>query len=296
MPWLRSVCTGLALVLCALAALAQTPQQTPLLYAAERDGQRVFVFGSIHLGVDGMYPLPATVLDAFDAADALALELVLDEIDAATMQRALATYAKLPPGQSLAGVMPDALWWRTQAAADALGLSVAELATSRPWYVATQLVLLKLAQSGFRMEQGVDQHLASRARRLGKRVLALENLYEQMNAFASMDPQTEQSYLALTLDELPDMQPYAARLLGAWWRGDAAAINELGNEQIRIAGGEALYQRLMVARNRRMVTRIMTAATRYPTLFVTVGVAHLVGEGDLISMLKDAGYRMTPLP
>ena len=48
---------------------------TPLLYKVTgENGGTVWLFGSIHVGIEEMSPFPAYVLDAYNEADALAVE------------------------------------------------------------------------------------------------------------------------------------------------------------------------------------------------------------------------------
>ena len=52
---------------------------TPLLYkATSENGGEVWLFGSIHVGNDDMYPLPDYVNNAYNEADSLAVEVDSD--------------------------------------------------------------------------------------------------------------------------------------------------------------------------------------------------------------------------
>ena len=55
--------------------VSQSSTVTPLLYRVTDDsGNTIWLFGSIHVGRENYYPLPDYVLDAFESADALAVE------------------------------------------------------------------------------------------------------------------------------------------------------------------------------------------------------------------------------
>ena len=52
---------------------------------------------------------------------------------------------------------------------------------------------------------------------------------------------------------------------------------------------EALYQRLLVARNRRFAAAIAQMAKGRRRIFVVVGVGHLVGPQGVPTLLRQAG-------
>ena len=289
------VLAAFGLLLHSAGAWSQVPALSPLLFVAKQDVRTAYLFGSIHLGVDGMYPLPEYVRQAFAASETVAFELILDELDSSAVAEAIREHAELAPGVTLEDVLPAQLWRRAHRVGSDLGLQAKRFQSFRPWYLATQVALAKLRLSGYRLDQGVDLQLLKQARGARKWVLGLESFAEQVDAFGSMTTAAEIDYLAAALDGLDDTGTHAAALLGAWWRGESLAIEDYANRQIREAGGEGLYQRLIVARNRVMTRRIMAALERHPSLFVTVGVAHLVGPDALLEHMRAEGFKVTPV-
>ena len=52
----------------------------------------------------------------------------------------------------------------------------------------------------------------------------------------------------------------------------------------------AIYERLLVARNRNWLPQLEALFNRSGRAFVVVGAAHLIGPDGLIAMLKAKGY------
>ncbi len=71
-----------------------------------------------------------------------------------------------------------------------------------------------------------------------------------------------------------------------WLAGDADALGELMNEEM---DDPALYERLLVNRNRNWVNWIENRLEEPGTVFIAVGAGHLAGEGSVQQILAERG-------
>jgi uncharacterized protein YbaP (TraB family) len=77
-------------------------------------------------------------------------------------------------------------------------------------------------------------------------------------------------------------------LTKAWQTGDAPTVERIVLQDMKKE--PAIYQRLLVARNRNWLPQLEALFNRSGRAFVVVGAAHLIGPDGLIAMLQAKGY------
>src|SRR5262249_2449578 len=140
---------------------------------------------------------------------------------------------------------------------------------------------------------GVDRYLAERASKSGKPISGLETFESQMSIFDGLSAREQESMLRETLEEMDQLQKSAERIVQAWLTGDTASL-----EESLLSGMRAypdLYQRLLVARNRRWLPQIEALIKQGGNALIVVGAAHLVGKDGLIELLRQQGYTVEQL-
>ncbi len=105
-----------------------------------------------------------------------------------------------------------------------------------------------------------------------------------------MDTQAE--YLMSSLEQAHDMPKEVDDMVHAWQRGDTAWLeSELKSD---LGRDPAVYQSLLVARNRKWISRIEALLDDDKNYLVIVGTAHLVGRDSVIELLKKDGVARHP--
>lgn len=172
--------------------------------------------------------------------------------------------------------------------AQGLGLDLRKLEPFKPWVVAIMLTALQLQKLGFDPKYGVDRHFFERAQAANKPVIGLETPESQFSVFDQMSPKQQELMLLQTLRDLELFETGVQRLLGAWNTGDEKLLEAL------ILGGfkehPELYQRVMLDRNRQWLPSLEGFLAQSEVHMVVVGAGHLVGQGNLIELLKQRGY------
>jgi uncharacterized protein len=277
----------------AFTALAADSSERSVLWSVRGEHNTVYLLGSIHVLRPGDGELPRAALEAYADAEKLVMEIDLDDPAVAdpaalldTMQRA----ALLPEGESLRSALGDD-YAEIAGRARESGLELAALERFAPWFVATMLLQLELAQRGFRPELGIEQQLAERAVRDGKPIEGLETAGQQFAVLAGLPLPEQKRFLMMSLAESGRLDAEIEDLLAAWRSGDAEALEDL----LAAAFEEfpELYRPLTEDRNRAWVERLEELLEDRDDYLVVVGALHLVGRHSVVDLLRQRGRVVT---
>jgi uncharacterized protein len=247
----------------------------------------VYLLGSIHVLRESDYPLPPAMLEAYADSKALLMEVDLEEMNSQEVQSEMLTSAMLPDGKTLPGILGGARYARAADLAREVGVDLSTFDQFAPWFVAEAISELQLTQLGFAPESGVEMYFMNKARGDGKSVTGLETVHDQISLFENMSMDAQAGYLVSSLEEAHDLPKEVASMVLAWKHGDAQWFeNEMQSEFGR---DPALYQSVLVARNRKWLPKIEALLREDKNYLVIVGTGHLVGQGSVIDLLKKDG-------
>jgi uncharacterized protein YbaP (TraB family) len=171
--------------------------------------------------------------------------------------------------------------------AAALGLPIEPLKRFKPWSLALMLTQMEWQKAGFDGELGLDRHFYDRARSDGKRVQGLETAEFQIAQLDGIPMALQERMLAEAVDDVDSEMANISTLARAWKTGDAATVERIVLEDMKKE--PAIYERLLVARNRNWLPQLEALFNRAGRAFVVVGAAHLIGSDGLIAMLRARG-------
>jgi uncharacterized protein len=248
----------------------------------------LYILGSIHVLRDSDYPLPAAVEDAYAHAKNLVMEIDLDDLDMAGLQQEMLSAASLPEGQTLSGVLGAARFDRAQKLVSALGLDLGMFEPFAPWFAAESISQLQLMSLGFAPDAGIEMHFAGLAKNDHKTIEGLETAADQVELFRSMPMSKQADYLMASLDEAKDLPKEVNEMVAAWKVGNTSWIDQHLNGEL--GRDPALYESVLVARNRKWVPRLLALLSGTQDTLVIVGAGHLVGRGSVIDLLHQRGF------
>jgi uncharacterized protein YbaP (TraB family) len=248
----------------------------------------VYLAGSIHLLPEADAALPPAFARAYADSARLVMELDLGKLDPADALGTLLQHGGLPEGTNLREVVGAPRYARTSAAAAALDLPAASMDQEAPWMVALQLTELEYARLGLDPQQGVEQQLLRRALADHKSTAGLESLADEMGVFEALTPAAQLRFLDMVLDDLDDTRNETRTVLAAWRRGDAARLATLLAAEYH--SFPALYDALVMDRNRHWLPEIERLLQGDENCLVVVGALHLVGAGGLLEALRRDGF------
>lgn len=245
-----------------------------------------YLFGTMHSEDPQITQLPGAVERAFERANGVTLEVVMD------MQSLLAMSAAfmLTDGSTLESHVGPRLYRRTVKAMADHGQAEMVVAMMKPWAVAVTL-MMPPSKTGMVL----DLMLYQRAVAAGKPVTGLESPDEQMNVFDSMSKQDQLDLLKDALDHQKDMQQMLGALKKAYLSRDLKRMVEISDKSMHDSSSaikERFSTQLIDERNHRMAERMQSQLLR-GNEFIAVGALHLPGDQGLLNLLTERGYRLT---
>jgi len=276
------------LLACLVLLLPVSAFAHPALWVVKRADTTIYLFGTVHLlpnDTDWRYP----ALDrALAASDSLTIELTDD--GPAHMQALVLQYG-LDPAHPLTDKLSPRENATLASAAQTAGVpgGVRTLQIMRPWLAALTLAVTPLLKAGLDPAHGVDKLLKEQMLAAGKPVNGLETAEQQIRFLADLPPAVELAFLRATLHDAGKGSTELTELIDAWKDGDTAAIAKLEDEDLR-QREPALYQRLLVERNRHWAGKIVAMLQKPGTIFIAVGAAHLAGPDSVQAQLRKLGF------
>ncbi len=285
-----------------LDTAAATSNARNVLWRIERDGRPAsHLLGTIHLTDPRVNVLSDRLRAVLDEVHTVALEVA--DLSPEAMADAMAKSGGLltfGDGRRLDTLLTAEEIAGVERTLVASGLPAAAAPMFKPWVVSLMLAVSdcerRKVQSG---KLVLDARIASLAHQAGKSVVGLETIESQLDAMASLPDKTQLDMLRAGLryiDRTDDnmetlLQLYLGRELGIAWPLQIALAEKVGIGKQAFAEFE---QRLVIDRNLRMSETAQPLLDKGGVL-IAVGALHLPGEHGLVSLLRKAGYTLTPI-
>lgn len=286
-----------ALLLFCLLPLSALADSQPLLYrVTDENGSEIYLFGTIHVGNEALYPLSGQVLSAMDACDILAVEVDLVwemEHPEELLKYAMDIYYTDDTRAE------DALGMElVEQAADALGMDKRLVNGMKPYAILSLLEEKAVSDALLSSDLGVDQYLIRRAREKGMEVRALETLEEQFSLLHSMSNALT-GYQIMLYASYPEQAALSTlQLLDAWNKGDRAmliAMLESEDENMPLPQElrqefESFNRKMYGDRDAAFVQMAQNFLKQDEKVFFAVGAAHVAGTDGMADQLEKLGY------
>ena len=281
----------LGLFLMAAQALAV---ERGALFKVTGKGNTLYLYGTIHAGKPGYYPLEPRIRQALAGASTLALEVDVardpDAVAAAFREHGL--FAAGSPGYA---ALPAKRRQGLEAALRRQGVDPAAVAHIKPWMLATMLALTDLAKLGYDPTLGVDAHLARLAR--GKAHIAeLESVQYQAALLDRLPLATQWSLLEETLAHMASGQQLreTRELFDAWEHADVKALDAIA---ARVASddsvsGKFMREAVLEERNGPMADKLAALLAHENNAVAAVGLLHLLGKRGVPELLRQRGLQV----
>lgn len=266
------------------------------LWKATRNGQSVYLLGSIHVGRPEMYPLHGSVMQAFNQSDVLMVEVNTHAVNQLELARQVSDIGMYPEGITLKKKIPEKLWEQLVSTAKALNVPEIMFQRQKPWLASMTLTTAMIAKSGYQADYGIDKYFLKQATDINKEIVELESIASQMALFSNFSDDEQLSLLSNGLKELKQGTVLFDKLVAAWGNGDHQALEKLSRGSMGINEKESsLYKVMITDRNQAMAQKILKAMQDTRKYFVVVGAAHLVGRQGVPALLKAQGFAIEEL-
>jgi uncharacterized protein YbaP (TraB family) len=271
-----------------MLGLTMPAHAAPALWEVRDNDSAIWLFGSFHILPEGT-PWRTPLFDSILAeADGIVLEtdtgpMAMAEIGAAAFARGIYT-----DGTLLTDVIDEGLEAQLRRHAESIGMPLGPILAMRPWMATNAITVAALAAEGF-ADQGVEYALQPEL--AAERLIFLETGSQQLDVLAGAPEDEQIAMLQATLDELDELPGLMAQMLASWSNGTPDELSELF--LMEMGGFEAAFlERLIYARNRTWIAPMRAMLAGNEENLVIVGAAHLIGDGSVLDLLQDAGYRI----
>jgi len=290
----RGLARGLAgaLLLASLGGVARADGAS--VWSVKGDRNTVYFAGSVHALPQDQANISPQLERAYEASDALVMEVDLDDLNPLEAVEFITTRGTLEGTETLSDVVGSARYKTVAAMAESIGLPEIAIAKLEPWAAAMVLTQVALMKTGYDPQLGIDMQLTERARADGKPIEGLETIEDQLGIFDSRSTSEQVSFLLDAADDVPAMHADLDRLIKAWRVGDLDALErEMQKER---AHAPALYDQLLGVRNRAWMPKLEALFEQDRDYLVVVGTLHFVGRDGLLQLLSRAGHKPVTLP
>lgn len=286
-PW-HGLSLAALTILTALPAWADSA-----VWVLRGEHNTIYLAGSVHALPANDSTLPSTVERAYAEAEALVMEIDLDDLNPAEAAQFMLERGVLPAEKSLRDWLTEEQFSTILKLTTSLGIPAANVERLEPWAAALFITQLALMRSGFDAQLGVDQQLAQRAKRDQKPITGLETLTQQLQVFDGQSYEEQVQFLQLSSVESAAMTEQLHQMIAAWRAGDLEALASELDEAF--AGTPNLYAALLKARNEAWVPQILDLRSAKDDYLVVVGALHLAGKDSVVRLLEARGVKLERL-
>ncbi len=284
----------IAFSLCISFQEAGAQSRKSFLWKVQSKTNTVYVLGSIHYLKKEMYPLDEKIEKAFDQSNIVGVEADVGNISKVDVQK-LVESAFYSGDETLGKHLSPEAYELVKKQLTELGASLEAANKYRPWFLALSLASLEILKLGFDPNYGIDRYFLSKATEK-KKIVELESLDYQINLFSALSEKDQELFLLYTLKDINVLEQELDKLIKAWTAGDEKGIESIMTRSIKEDKKLIpIYEKLVIERNKKMVSKIEEYLKEKETFFVIVGAGHLVGNQGIIELLKGKGFLLEQL-
>jgi uncharacterized protein YbaP (TraB family) len=271
---------------CSCVSSPASNQSGSSVWKISKDGNSLFLGGSIHVLRSDDFPLPKEFDRAFSQSSMLVLEADIEQMADEGIAQYLATRMILPGGKTLASILDFDTYEMLKVKCEEYGFPVDSVSQLKPSVIMTMLTMLEIQKFGF-VQQGVDAYYLEKAKKVKKPRGFLETIETQIDMIVTMGDGYENDYVKYSLYDMDSTENELADIVSEWKKGDTTsterAILEMKSQW------PVLYKTMLADRNAAWLPRINEYLASGSPVLVIVGLAHLHGPDGLLKQLAVSG-------
>lgn len=276
---------------------------TPKMWAItnRENNNKIYLMGSIHIGVKEMYPLPKIIESAFAESKVLAVETNILETEK-DMEKALEmlNYLAYTDGSTLSKQIGEEAYDKLAKIGKKYGYNIDYFDYFMPIFHVMYLEEVMVEKTKFSYNYGVDRYFLNKATKDKMKIKDIENSMDIYKAFGNMSAETQKFLIMDFINEYDktDFNEEANKTVKAWINGDYKAILEDDTNWLEGLSGDDLKAAnefldiLQVKRNVNMADKVIEYLNTDEIHFYIVGAAHFPGDTGILKLLEDRGYEV----
>ena len=246
-----------------------------------------FLFGTFHLLCKQDIHFSDQLKKAFNYSDEIYMELDMD--DPSTMLGGM-LYMNMRGDTTLSDLYTAQEYTRLKKYfSDTLKMPLTLLQKAKPYFL---VALLYPRMMNCSSPAGVEEELVKLAKDDKKDIQGLETMQFQASVFDSIPYEWQAKELLKNIDSFSVNKQEFGAMVDFYKKQEMDSIKTmLGKSEF---GSDKYDDLLLNDRNKKWVKKLDTIMKK-ESVFVAVGAGHLVGDQGLISLLRNQGYKVTPL-
>lgn len=260
-----------------------------VFYKIEHESQpTAYLFGTMHMICHANASIPNAVTSAFANATQLVVEIDLTD---SAQQRYLQQHVTQQPADYLQRhLTQDQQAILQEIIEDDLGYPYHQLKNLRPIFI-NALFLQHFLECDSKPLL-LDEMLTQQAQGNLKAIVGLETVAEQLALFDSISLQEQVQALYDMATNPQQNRDDLQELQAVYLDDDGDKLYEVMSNQ---ADFDTFEQSFLSQRNKNWLANLPTLIASQPT-FIAVGAGHLGGSEGLLTLLRQHGYKITPIP
>ena len=274
-------------VICIVATATTVAQDNSLLYKVERnDIKTSYVFGTFHMLPKADFELKDKVITAFDASELVVMELDMDDPN---MQSAMMGVSMIAGDDSLQNHMTTEEFNTLDEYFTAkMGVGMANFNKLKPFVVSSMLMMAHLGKD----MASYETTLMAMAKDSSTEIKGLETIEFQMAMFDGQSYEDQIDDIIKMLTEDGGVGGYFDKMIAVYKTENIEGLYKLMDEYFEY--DKAMQAKLLDERNQNWIPKI-GEYSKSQKVFYAVGSGHLGGEQGVIKLLREAGYKVTPI-
>jgi len=258
------------------------------LWQISKNGNTLYLGGTIHVLKKEDYPLPVEFDNAFKKADTLVFETNIEEAQTPEFGEKVAEMLTYPAGKSLKDALNAKTFNALKNYLAERNIPIDKFLNFKPSMVVLIITIIEFKRMGM-VDIGVDQYFYNKAKHANKKIGYFETIDEQLELLRSMGQGNENKMILSTLNDMKRMDSMMAVIKSAWLTGDENKMAEVTLVEMMRDYPE-IYKMMLVDRNNNWMPHIERMMRDKKIEMVLVGALHLVGKDGLLHQLRNKGY------
>ena len=244
-----------------------------------------YIYGTIHIQDSRVFAFDSTVWRCFNSCEALAVEVLLDQLDYSVVREQM----MMPKGQSIAKMLSKEDFAILDSLCKAkMGVGALFLSNMKPFFLSSALQQADLPREE---PLALDLFFLQQARNRGMYCYGLEEYMDQIKSTDAISIDDQLKILRQTLHETADVAASFDSLVVAYLAFDMTMISKMLTDTTLPDN----FDKVLVDKRNKTMYKGFRKIAKKQHVFCAVGAAHLPGDKGLIGLLRKKGYTVEPV-
>ena len=269
-------------------AFAQSEVENALLWKVSKGDQEAYLYGTIHISCNA--ELSPDVEKALKESDELILEIDMSD---PSLQMRMMQKMMLPDGKDASDFLTDK---ELESLEEYVNENVkmipdfAMVSNMKPIFLSSLITQSLLSCQN---QTGYDQLLLQKAQQQNMPISGLETLDEQISALDGIPHQEVYDEIIASIEE--DQQEdikMLDKMMQYYNNANLKALKKLFDESDSFLND---FTDIALDKRNKNWIPVIKEKMKGQKVFIAFGAAHLIGENGVVELLKDEGYKVSPL-